>query len=551
MPNVDYKKYIIVSFFKIKGIISMTTVLFSWIGFKDLNYVDSVINHSDFSEHLEKAKTPRPSVSEKSSFSPVCEAVKRLKKNLSQVILFFDIDDMVLGSQFSGFIERKYDIKCSVCYSATDTGKVHKYNDLYGEIFQKWQETVDNLTDIKPYFNLSSGTTAMNAMWIILGKSKYPDAEFIQIDDNGKAGEPFSFDFKLNDYAVNNVFNHLDLSAFDIIKGESEAIRQAKKLAAKAGKTEFNVLIFGESGTGKELFARGIHDSSVRAGKKYMAVNCAAFPAGLLESELFGHKKGTFTGASADKKGLFKECDGGTLFLDEIEACPPEIQAKLLRVLQPTPGAKATIREFKPVGSETNETSDVRIIAATNEKLEKIGFRADLLTRLAVLSITLPALRERGNDIISLANIFLNEIKKQVPGICKNKFLGDSAIKFIESCPWSGNVRQLQNALAQAAVFGDNDEITAGDFGHIAEEFSDLLPEAEKVPGTDIPGDIQAYLRNNELRLKKHFMQLALEKSGKKSGAAKMLGIPYQTWDNWVKALLKEKFIDDSDMLAR
>ena len=235
----------------------------------------------------------------------------------------------------------------------------------------------------------------MKALLMLWSQTVYgDDAEFAQVNyTKGRANVDISpFEFNVGGYAVSETLKQLDLSGFKSIVGESTAILRAKKLAAQAARTDFNVLIYGETGTGKELLAEAIWRSSSRKNKGYRAINCAALPPQLLESELLGYKKGSFTGAEHDRDGLFKQLDGGTIFLDEVEACPPEVQAKLLRLLQPPEGAGMTCRNFTPLGAAKEETSDVRIIAATNEKLSGTGFRGDLLNRLATLSITKPCL---------------------------------------------------------------------------------------------------------------------------------------------------------------
>ena len=418
---------------------------------------------------------------------------------------------------------------------------------MYTPVREAWLEEAKDLKDIKACFNLSSGTTAMKVMLAMLGKTKCQDAEFVEISSDGKNVEISPFDFDFNSMALESVFDNPDLTAFKSIIGDSPAIQRAKLFAAKAGRTDFNVLIFGESGTGKELFAKAIHDSSCRKNNKFMAVNCAALPPQLIESMLFGYKKGAFTGANADTAGMFKSCDKGTLFLDEVEVLPQEVQAKLLRVLQPEAGKNVTLRKYLPVGGTDEETSDVRIIAATNQKLEAIGFRSDLLNRLAVLSLSLPPLRERGKDIVLLAESLLEDMKKQLQGEFKNKKFSESAIKFIEHAPWPGNVRQLQNALAQAMVFGEGNEIKEDDFfNFVSEKNEDIGMSSVSDCEEEVPSNIQEYLKKKENESKVHFMKLALKQGGGvKSKAANLLGISYQTWDNWKKELSKDgMFVD-------
>lgn len=250
-----------------------------------------------------------------------------------------------------------------------------------------------------------------------------------------------------------------DLEGFQDIIGDSKAIRLAVGRAQRAALWDVSVLLLGESGTGKELFDWAIHNASSRKGERFIALNCAAFPESLIESELFGHAKGAFTGAVEKKDGAFKLADGGTLFLDEIGECPPVQQAKLLRVLQPPPGKSPCCREFTPIGDKKPIQSSVRVIAATNRDLIKEisegRFREDLYYRLGTILVELPPLRERKKDIIPIAESILDKInrdfKSQVQGDGPKK-ISEGVKKFIKGFDWPGNVRQLNNVLLQAAV---------------------------------------------------------------------------------------------------
>ncbi|MCB9913843.1 MAG: sigma 54-interacting transcriptional regulator [Planctomycetes bacterium] len=220
-------------------------------------------------------------------------------------------------------------------------------------------------------------------------------------------------------------------------------------LIAKAAPAQVAVLVHGETGTGKELVARALHDHSPRKGKPFLAENCAAVPANLLESELFGHVKGSFTGAIADRKGTFVSADGGTVFLDEIGDMPLEMQAKLLRVLQDG--------EVRPVGSNQVRKVDVRLVAATNKDLVAMcgrgQFREDLYYRLNVITIELPPLRERPGDVAHLARFFLGRIADELGRPLE---LDPAALALLEGWTWPGNVRELENELRRAAVFADD-----------------------------------------------------------------------------------------------
>jgi transcriptional regulator with GAF, ATPase, and Fis domain len=240
---------------------------------------------------------------------------------------------------------------------------------------------------------------------------------------------------------------------FENIIGESPAILQALEAVGQVAPTETSVLIRGETGTGKELFARAIHNASRRRAKPLVTLNCAALPSELVESELFGHVKGAFTGAMTDREGRFSLADGGTLFLDEIGELPLPLQSKLLRVLQEG--------EFEPVGSSKTQKVDVRIVAATNRDMEKEiesgKFRQDLYYRLNVFPIQIPPLRERGNDIIMLANAFLEKYSRR-SAIPKPELDIASQQKLL-SYSWPGNVRELQNIMERCVITSVNGKI--------------------------------------------------------------------------------------------
>ncbi|MBO9715056.1 sigma-54 dependent transcriptional regulator [Sphingomonas sp.] len=251
--------------------------------------------------------------------------------------------------------------------------------------------------------------------------------------------------------------------AFDEIVGSAPQFRAALAIAAKAARARVAVLIEGESGVGKEVVAEAIHAASPRAKKEMIRVNCGAIPANLVESELFGHEKGAFTGAFERKIGKFQDADGGTLFLDEVGEMPLEAQVKLLRVLQSG--------EIQPIGARHVREVDVRVIAATNKTLlaevEAGRFREDLYYRLNVVQVTIPPLRERGGDIPALARHLLGRIAEQ-PGL-RPLGVTDDALALLGSYDWPGNVRQLQNALFRAAVLCESDALTRADFPQIAQ----------------------------------------------------------------------------------
>ena len=234
--------------------------------------------------------------------------------------------------------------------------------------------------------------------------------------------------------------------------GDSPPMRALHELLAKVAPSDVSVLIHGETGTGKELVARALHEHSPRRTKAFLAENCAAVPANLLESELFGHKKGSFTGAIADRAGHFVVADGGTVFLDEIGDMPLAMQAKLLRVLQEG--------EVRPVGSNKTQKVNVRVVAATNKDLPAMcrqgTFREDLYFRLNVVTLVLPPLRERKGDVAHLARFFLERLSAELG---REIGLSPAALVLLERWRWPGNVRELENVMRRAAVFA-REEVT-------------------------------------------------------------------------------------------
>jgi two-component system NtrC family response regulator len=241
---------------------------------------------------------------------------------------------------------------------------------------------------------------------------------------------------------------------FESILGESAIIQEAISLAKKVAPTEATVLLLGETGTGKEVFAQAIHNGSKRAGKPFMALNCSAFGKELLESEIFGHKAGAFTGANKDKKGLIEEASGGTLFLDEMGEMHIDLQAKLLRVLE--------TNEFIKVGDTKVTKVNVRIIAATNRDLQqdvKDGkFREDLFYRINIFTISLPALRDRKKDIPVLAEYFLQMFSQKANAHIYR--MSKDFLDHLQQHEWKGNIRELKNVMERAIILADSTELT-------------------------------------------------------------------------------------------
>ncbi len=303
--------------------------------------------------------------------------------------------------------------------------------------------------------------------------------------------------------------------SFGPLIGQSEVMQELFELLARISDTQSTILISGESGTGKELVARSIHENSNRSDEKFVVVNCAALPESLLESELFGHTKGAFTGAETDKPGLFRRADGGTIFLDEIGEMPMEMQSKLLRVLEES--------RVTPVGGNTEIEVNARVISATNRDLtvevENKKFRRDLYFRLNVIPVEVPPLRLRGTDILILAQHFLEHFARQIDRPIKA--IAPATAKLLVEYRWPGNVRELRNVIERAVALTDLDQISVDDLPanireHQPEKFvlnvedpSQLLPMSE---------------------IERQYIQKVLESTGgNKTLAAKLLGFDRTT----------------------
>jgi len=293
---------------------------------------------------------------------------------------------------------------------------------------------------------------------------------------------------------------------YEHIIGESTAMKRMYRLIDKVAPSTSTVLVSGRSGTGKELVARAIHARSDRAHRPFVAINCGAIPETLFESELFGYKKGAFTGASRDKDGVFKAAAGGTLFLDEVGEIPLQVQVKLLRAIE--------MREIKPLGSNTVIPVNVRLIAATNRDLAKEvengTFREDLYYRLNIIEIYLPALSERKDDIPLLVNHFVNkyndELKRRIIGV------DNDAMKSLVNYNWKGEVRELENIVERAVLLSDGDTIST----------EDLPKRTMEGSGSDYPDTLKEATRSFE---KKHIVDMLDRCENDKAKAADMLGI--------------------------
>ncbi len=438
--------------------------------------------------------------------------------------------------------------KCGYSESAVDLYGVDlpspiDYAAIYTAVSNNLKAAHLPLEDIDLTFHLSPGTPAMAAIWIILAKTRFP-ARLIQTSrERGLEPVDFFFDLAsdfLPEYLRRSGERIERLAAgpadpgrhFDKIVHRSAAVHQQIELAQRIAVHEVPVIILGETGTGKELFAEAIHAASSRGGKQFIPVNCGAISSELASSELFGHKKGSFTGAVSDRKGHFVEANGGTLFLDEVGDLPLETQVRLLRVLQ--------AKEVTPLGSSQPVKVDVRIIAATHRDLAadvSTGrFREDLFHRLAVGILRLPPLRDRDGDVDLLLDAFLEQINADARGKpeAQEKKISQDARKLLNTYAWPGNIRELYHTLLRASIWSLTPEIQAED---VKAALLQIQRQGDSVLGRPITQGLDLQSLLDEVS-RDYVARALIETGGRKSAAAKLLGFSnHQTLSNWMRRL--------------
>jgi DNA-binding NtrC family response regulator len=497
--------------------IGMKSILYSWIGFADL-----------------KASREEKNV----GLGPIAQAVS--ERSFQEVTLICDVPNSDckkyvkwLKTFTSALIQTK---KVSL------SSPTH-FGDIYEAAVGVIKETLESEdSDVELTYHLSPGTPAMAAVWIIIAKTRYP-ATLIESSIN-EGVKVASVPFDLSAEFIPDLLRKPDEKLEKLTAGllpeapEFKSITHRsnimKRIVAKArliAPRSVPVLIEGDSGTGKELLARAIHNASIRVEKSFVAVNCGAIPSELIESELFGHEKGAFTGAEKQRIGYFEAANEGTLFLDEIGELPLAAQVKLLRALQE--------KEVTRLGASKPIPFDVRVIAATNRDLIKEiaqgRFRPDLFYRIAVAVLKLPPLKDRAGDVgLLIDNILaqINEESVHEPGY-KYKKISAAAKNLMLQHAWPGNVRELQNTLTRAAIWSSGTTIDLADIQDA------LLPMAQA--GDDgllgKPLDDGINLLNLMEKLAQHYLKRALaEVNGSKTKAAELLGFSnYQTFTNWLK----------------
>jgi DNA-binding NtrC family response regulator len=509
-------------------------VLFSWIGFADYRALAATVPRDEQAAVLEGLNPPTPLTGQAGPLKTLLD-----RERFDEVHLL-TLQRGVRNKLYARWVGGTAVLHLVKVIDPTDYAAVFGVVDAQLAAVMGTPRTESEELCI----HLSPGTPTMAAVWVLLGKSRYHPATFYQTYEGEVRVTDIPFDLVVD--FVPQVLREADakfqllagegpqdVAGFESIAGNSRGIRVAVGRARRAARRDVSVLILGESGTGKEMFARAIHDASPRRAGRFVAINCAAISPGLLESELFGHKKGAFTGATEDRDGAFKEADGGTLFLDEVGECDASMQAKLLRVLQP-PDNNPSQRLFNRVGDSRPLTSDVRVVAATNRNLLDCvaahRFREDLYYRLAVITVKLPPLRERREDIPLIAGRLLDRINcdfaRQEPGF-RPRRLSATALEFAKKHSWPGNVRQLGNTLTQAAVMTDEAVIERRDLADAIAE----VPGASAVDLHELQLGEGFSLERHLKEIQTHYLRRALEEAGGvQRRAAELLGYRnYQT----------------------
>ncbi|GAA3977528.1 sigma-54 dependent transcriptional regulator [Allohahella marinimesophila] len=504
-------------------------VLVTWLGRADCNI----------------AEAQDPEAREIKGCGPIAEAIRNIR--FHEVYILFDVELYKRQPAYQTFLEDwladfpgRKDLKLKFI----DTGLAFPadHSEIYRALTHAMKQFESEKTHLDLYMHLSPGTPQMAAVSMLVGKTKFR-ATFIQTYFKKFEIVDIPFDISA-EYkpsrarsAVNLLAQDAPLdAAFGDIRTKNPEMMRIMDKSRKLARSDCATLILGETGTGKELFAKAIHNASKRAGNKLVTVNCGAISESLIESELFGHEKGAFTGAIAQKIGFFEEASGSTIFLDEFGELPLKAQVQLLRVLQNG--------EFNRVGSAESQHTNVRVIAATNRDLtaEVVAgrFRADLFHRVAVGILKLPPLRERGGDMKLIANFELEKINGELEESNEYRKLSPGAENVIYHHAWPGNIRELQGALRRASLWTASPEIDE-------ETMRDSILE---MPGAQFghthpldlekPVELDSIL--NEVSIQ--YFEAALEKTGgNKAKAARLLGLGSSTTLNnrMVKAGLDPK----------
>lgn len=476
-------------------------ILFSWIGNNDLTDIDKSTGFG--------------------AIVSICLTYPQIDK----LVLLTNRDSKEIKDYVAWIRDRqehKVDIILELCNKNPDPTD---YKFIYESAESVVRKHIQPNSEV--YFNLTSGTPTMSATWLLLGTSIF-NATLLQ-SSKEKGVEIIELPYQISlqakqDQSIEQLTEIMDIDDFS---NELKAMANVDELVTLFAPRNIPVIIQGETGSGKEVLAKKIHAKSLRKDNVFIAINCGAISENLVDSELFGHKKGTFTGADKDRKGHFENAHGGTLFLDEIGELPLSSQVKLLRVLQE--------KEVTAVGSSLPRKIDVRVICATHrdllEMVQQGNFREDLYYRLAVGMIEIPPLRERGGDIAILAKDLLSNINLElVSDSFTKKTLTQDALKFISAQYWAGNVRELQNTLLRACIrYPFERQIQAK---HIEAMMIKISHSQE--PRNNLMFALPVNAPEKIKEIKRIYAEKALKvANNRKNRAGKFLGISSQVLDNW------------------
>ncbi len=474
-------------------------------------------------------------------FAAIAAVAVKSEKPFDKIVILANQREEV-WSEFENFIQKR------LAFAGRPTADVavkqaHIESPIdYPSIARETEKWVGKLSDEadRLTINLTSGTPAMTVLSVLVGKGK-SNVHFIQVSpDNELIAADIPLDFgreyirsAAKNQASGAVANPKLANAFSSITALSSEMQQVITKAKRVAASEVPALILGETGTGKEEMAKAIHKASLRVDKPMKTVNCGALAPTLIESTLFGHKKGAFTGADNNHPGLFEQADGGTLFLDEVGELSLDVQVKLLRAIQQG--------EVTPLGSTETKTVDVRVIAATHQNLQRLvsegKFREDLFYRLAVGIITVPSLKQRLADIPAIVAHLTEQINKagaKHPAYV-SKEISEDGIKFICEQPWPGNIRELWSTLNRAFLWSDSPVVNRHDLSQVmltrpaaSDDVSISLTFNDKIDIVQLTDNFQ-----------KKYVEAALKASGNvKKHATQMLGLKdHQTLTNWMKRL--------------
>lgn len=498
----------------------MTKLLFAWIGNTDLGAATG---------------------DEKAGIGPIANAVRAL--TFDSIVLLFNPSQRAPKEQYLNYqtwlqtqTAASIELFEETLSRPTDYEDIYRAADRVVKTALKRHPAKSQLT-----FHLSPGTPAMTAVWIILAKTRF-QADLIE-SSMQEGVRQVNVPFEIAAEFVPDLLREADAElqnrtagvtpstpAFSAILHRSAKMKKLIAQAERVAVRNVPVLLEGESGTGKELFAKAIHQASPRRASPFVAVNCGAIPAGLVESELFGHEKGAFTGANNARAGRFETASGGTLFLDEIGELPLQSQVKLLRVLQES--------EVVRVGASRPKKIDVRVISATNRNLQteiaENRFREDLFYRLAVIVLKLPPLRERDGDVGLLIDAIWQKLNEDAASLLiEPTNLSVAARNVLFKHDWRGNVRELENTLTRLAITTETaavskEEAEAALLKPIHNQSRNILdrPLTEDFSLSELLGEVSLHYLNRALA----------ETNNKKTAAARLLGMTnYQTLKNWLK----------------